>query len=107
VASESKAAIAVVPLGIPLLAGPGAISAVIIQMDRGSGLTHVVLVLLAILLVAVSCWVTLRYAERVGRFVGPIGLNVVIRLFGLVLAAIAVETIANGLRGLFPVLVGT
>jgi multiple antibiotic resistance protein len=105
-ASGDKTAIAVVPLGIPLLAGPGAISAVVIQMDRGSGLVHGLLVVGSILLVAGSCHVVFRNAERVGRAIGPIGLNVIVRLFGLILAAIAIETIAYGLKVLFPPLAG-
>lgn len=105
-ASEDKTGIAVVPLGIPLLAGPGAISAVVIQMDRGTGALHVGLVLAAILLVAGSCAVVLNHAERVGRLIGPIGLNVIVRLFGLILSAIAIETIAAGLKRLFPALAG-
>lgn len=105
-ASGDKTAIAVVPLGIPLLAGPGAISAVVIQMDRGSGPVHSLLVLASIGLVALSCTVVFRHAERVGRAIGPIGLNVIVRLFGLILSAIAIETIAAGLKLLFPPLAG-
>lgn len=101
---EGPSAIAVVPLGIPLLAGPGAISASIIQMHRGAGLLHVILILASILFVAGLCWLVLARAERIGRFIGPVGLNVIVRLFGLILAAIAIETIANGLKGLFPIL---
>jgi len=104
IASGDKTGIAVVPLGIPLLAGPGAISAVVIQMDRGTGIVHALLVLAGIALVAVACAVVFRHAERVGRAIGPIGLNVIVRLFGLVLAAIAIETIAAGLKLLFPAL---
>jgi multiple antibiotic resistance protein len=104
--AESVASIAVVPLGIPLLAGPGAISTSIIQMHRGAGLVHAALVAASILLVALVCWIVLRNAERVGAFIGPVGLNVISRLFGLLLSAIAMETIANGLKGLFPILAG-
>ncbi len=104
--SEDKTGVAVVPLGIPLLAGPGAISAVVIQMDRGSGPVHGLLVLAGIALVAGACAVIFRHAERVGRAIGPIGLNVIVRLFGLILAAIAIETIAAGLKLLFPPLAG-
>jgi multiple antibiotic resistance protein len=102
--SASKEGIAVVPLGIPLLAGPGAISTVIIQMDRGSGIVHGALVLACVVAVAVLCFLTLRFAEAIGRWIGPIGLNVAVRLFGLVLAAIAVEFIVNGLKQMLPVL---
>lgn len=105
-ASGDKTGVAVVPLGIPLLAGPGAISAVVIQMDRGSGPVHSLLVLGGIVLVALACWFVFRHAERFGRAIGPIGLNVIVRLFGLILAAIAIETIAAGLKMLFPALAG-
>lgn len=105
-AAEERTAVAVVPIGIPLLAGPGAISAVVIQMDRGQGLVHAGLVVATIVVVALACWIVLRHAEGVGRAVGPIGLNVIVRLFGLLLASIAIETIANGLRQLFPPLAG-
>lgn len=105
-ASTGKEGVAVVPLGIPLLAGPGAISTVIIQIDRGSGVVHGALVVLCIFAVSALCFVALRFAEVIGRWIGPIGLNVTIRLFGLVLAAIAVEFIVNGLKLMLPVLAG-
>jgi multiple antibiotic resistance protein len=101
-ASRDKASVAVVPLGVPLLAGPGAIGAVILEMDGGSGPVHGALVLGTIALLAVACWLALRNAERLGRLIGPIGMNVVIRLFGLVLAAIGVEFIAAGVKQIFP-----
>jgi len=105
-ASADKEGVAVVPLGIPLLAGPGAISTAIIQMDRGTGTVHAALVLVCIAVVACVCWLVLRFAEPIGRWIGRIGLNVLVRIFGLVLTAIAVEFIANGLRMLFPALAG-
>jgi len=101
-ASATKESVAVVPLGVPLLAGPGAISAVILQMNSGEGPAHGALVLGVIALLAIACWLALRNAERIGQLIGPIGTNVVIRLFGLVLAAIGVEFIAAGLKELFP-----
>jgi multiple antibiotic resistance protein len=101
-ASRDKASIAVVPLGVPLLAGPGAISAVILQMNGGRGVLHATLVLGTIAALAAACWLALRNAERIGRWVGPIGMNVVIRLFGLVLAAIGVDFIAAGVKEIFP-----
>jgi multiple antibiotic resistance protein len=101
-ASRDKASVAVVPLGVPLLAGPGAISAVILQMNSGKGALHGGLVLGTIALLALACWLALRNAEHIGRWVGPIGMNVVIRLFGLVLAAIGVDFIAAGVKEIFP-----
>jgi multiple antibiotic resistance protein len=102
----NKAAVAVVPLAIPLLAGPGAISAVIIETHRDPGLAHQALVLGCIALVAAVLWVMLRLAAPIGQTMGPLAMRVGNRLLGLLLAAISVEIMAGGLKGLFPVLAG-
>jgi len=104
--AASRASIAVVPLAIPLLAGPGAMSTVIIAMHRSAGPHHAALIIGIIVLVSLILWLVLRLARPIGRMLGDIGLNVLNRLFGLILAAIAVEVIANGLKQLFPVLAG-
>lgn len=96
--------IAVVPLAIPLLAGPGAISTVIIAMQRSEQPYHWVGVVLVILVTAFILWLVLKSADTVARRLGDTGLNILNRVFGLILTAIAVEVIANGLRQLFPVL---
>ncbi len=98
----SKDAVGVVPIGIPLLAGPGSISAVIIQMERGSDYGHQALVIACILFVCALVWGALALATFIGERLGRTGLNILNRIFGLLLAAIAVEVIAAGLRGLFP-----
>ena len=98
--------VAVVPLAIPLLAGPGAISTVIIQMHRSTELFEPLLVVVCIFLVCSVLWVVLRLAAPIGNTLGESGLNIINRLFGLILAAIAVEVMANGLRQLFPALGG-
>ena len=94
--------VAVVPLGIPLIAGPGSISAVILQMQRGSGAAHTAAILACIAAVSIACWLALRFAEPIGRALGPLGLNVVSRLLGLLLAAVAIEMMAGGVKQLFP-----
>lgn len=104
--AEDKSSIAIVPLAIPLLAGPGSISSVIIQMDRSTTQYHGVLVIACIALVCLLLWAVLRMASVIGRILGQTGLNIISRLFGLILAAIAVEIMANGLKQLFPILVG-
>jgi multiple antibiotic resistance protein len=101
-----RAGVAVVPIAIPLLAGPGAISTVIIAMHRSDTPYHAVIIIGIILLIAVVLWLVLRLARPIGRVLGDNGLNVLNRIFGLILAAIAVEVIANGLKQLFPVLGG-
>lgn len=104
--AEDRNAIAVVPLAIPLMAGPGSISTAIIQMQRSDTEYHSLLVIFTIILVCLLLWLVLRLASIIGRTLGQIGLNIINRLFGLILAAIAVEIMANGLRELFPVLAG-
>lgn len=104
--AEGRENIAVVPIAIPLLAGPGAISTVIIEMHRPGAEPHLVWVVLIIMLCTLLLWGVLRLATPIGRVLGPIGLNILNRLFGLILTAIAVEVMANGLRDLFPLLRG-
>jgi multiple antibiotic resistance protein len=100
--AAQKEAIGVVPLGIPLLAGPGSISTVIIQMERSADWGHRALVVAGILFVCALVWGALALATPIGDRLGRTGLNIMNRLFGLMLAAIAVEVIAAGLRALFP-----
>jgi multiple antibiotic resistance protein len=95
----------IVPLAIPLLAGPGAISTVMIAVQQG-GWQHQAAVIALILLVGVALWLMLRLAIPLGRLLGATGFNIATRLLGLLLAAIAVETMAVGFRQLFPALGG-
>lgn len=95
----------VVPLAVPLLAGPGAISTTIIASEAG-GVVHRLLVVGCILLVCALLWVTLRLAHVIAPKIGQTGLNIATRLLGLLLAAIAIQTMAEGLKGLFPALAG-
>jgi multiple antibiotic resistance protein len=100
--TAEKASIAVVPLAIPLLAGPGAISTVILDAHKGSGIIHYSVVALSIVILTAILWLSLRLSPYISRHVSVTGINVFTRIMGLILAAIAVEFIANGLKGLFP-----
>ncbi|HEX2332191.1 MAG TPA: NAAT family transporter [Burkholderiales bacterium] len=91
----------VVPLAVPLLAGPGAIGTTIIAAQAG-GLAHGALLALCIALVCALLWVVLRLAHGIAGRMGTTGLNIATRLLGLLLAAIAIQTMAEGLRVLFP-----
>lgn len=97
-------AIAVVPLSIPLLAGPGAISTVILYAQLGRGMDHFLMITFIILAVTAILWAVLRATPWLTRRLNQTGINVVIRLMGLILLALAVEFIAGGLKGLFPLL---
>jgi len=99
---EASLANAIVPLSTPLLAGPGSISAVILEAHKGHGIEHYLIMGIEIVLLSATVWLTFLIAPWAERRLGKIGINVFTRLMGLVLAAISVEFIANGLRGLFP-----
>ena len=98
---ESGELSGVVPLAVPLLAGPGAISTTIIAAQKG-GLAHLAAIIACIALVSVLTWVVLRAAHAIGGRLGTTGLNIATRLLGLLLAALAIQTMAEGLRQLFP-----
>jgi multiple antibiotic resistance protein len=98
---QSGAMSGVVPLAVPLLAGPGAISTTIIAAQAG-GFAHAGALIGCIALVCFMLWWILRVADAVGPRMGTTGLNIATRLLGLILAAIAIETMAIGLRHLFP-----
>lgn len=102
--SRDKESIAVVPLSIPLLAGPGAISTVIIDAHRATGVAHYAIIAFEIGLLSLTLWLVLRLSPFLSRHISATGINIFTRIMGLILAAIAVEFIANGLKGLFPAL---
>lgn len=101
--AEEKDAVGVVPLGVPLLAGPGAITHVIVAAGATQGnVLHQAALLIPVALVAVSVWLSFRAAPMIARRLGKTGIHVVTRLMGLIIAAISVEMIAGGLGKLFP-----
>lgn len=100
--AEDKDSIAVVPLAVPLLAGPGAISAVIIYAAEGSGVLHLSVIVACCLIVGIATWLALRVATPVSRVLGKTGINIAIRLMGVILAALAVEIFTSGIVVLLP-----
>jgi len=98
----AKADIAAVPLGIPLVAGPGAISAVIIYAHQSSGWFDQAFLISVGILVGLSLWLCLRLADPIRRLLGGTGVNIATRLLGLILAAVAIEFITGGLVHLLP-----
>lgn len=95
---------AIVPLGVPLLAGPGSISSVMVEMRHGAGIVHAGAVIFCVVATCLTVWAILRFAQPIGDRIGQSGLNVLSRLFGLLLAAMAVKIIVTGLRSLLPIL---
>ncbi|MGU3576386.1 MarC family protein [Brucellaceae bacterium C25G] len=92
--------IAAFPLAIPLIAGPGAISAVILLSDGFHEPVERSMLILVILACMVITYVTLLLAERVDRFLGETGRSILTRLLGVILAALAVQFVADGVKSL-------
>src|SRR5256884_3251704 len=96
----SKEDAGIIPLGIPMLAGPGAISTVMVLMGPSPPWWQIGVVFIAITITSVASFFILAAAERVGRFLGETGIRILMRLMGLLLTAITVQFIVNGLAEL-------
>ncbi len=104
--ASSRASIAVVPLTIPLLTGPASMSTVVIYADQAQTFwQHAALVSYGVV-IGLATAVCFTLAEPIARVLGKTGINVMTRLMGLILAALAVELLAGGLIKLFPALGG-
>ncbi len=93
---------AIVPLAIPIIAGPGAISTVIVSVNQYPGIINQLLISVSTILVSLCMGILLYFAMNLEKLFGRSGINIVNRLGGLILAAISIQTLANGVVGLFP-----
>jgi multiple antibiotic resistance protein len=100
------ASIAVVPLTIPLLTGPATMSTVVIYAQKAQTALQLGTLVVYGVVVGLATAVCFALAEPIARVLGKTGINVMTRLMGLILAALAVEVMADGLGKLFPILRG-
>lgn len=98
------ASIAVVPLTIPLLTGPATISTVVIYAERAKTVVQLMTLVLYGIVIALATALCFWLAQPIARGLGKTGINVMTRLMGLILAALAVEVMSDGLLKLFPIL---
>ena len=96
--------IAVVPLAIPLIAGPGAISTIIIFSQKSEDFIHLFIMSLIIVAISSYIYLTLKMSNYISKRFGITGLNIISRVMGLLLASISVEFIISGLQTVFPFL---
>ena len=101
-AAEEQELIGVVPLGTPLLAGPGSISTAIIYANKATSWFDTGFLVAICLAAALCVWIVLRLAEPIGTALGRTGINIMTRLMGLILAAVAIKFITDGLVQLLP-----
>ncbi len=90
--------ISVFPLGTPLLAGPGAISTVVLYSSRMKGVVGTIELLVSIFLALLASYLVLKSAHLLYRVLGKTGLNLMTRIMGLILTALAVQFIINGIK---------
>jgi multiple antibiotic resistance protein len=102
--SAARASIAVVPLTIPLLTGPATMSTVVIYADRAKDFLQLATLVAYGVVIALATALCFLLAHPIARVLGKTGINVMTRLMGLMLAALAVEVMSDGLIKLFPAL---
>ena len=104
---DAGASIAIVPLTIPLLTGPATISTMIIYADKTRHWWEQAILVGYGVVIGLSVWVAFSLSGRIAQALGKTGINVMTRLMGLILAALAVEVMSDGLVKLFPILAST
>jgi multiple antibiotic resistance protein len=97
-AGAAKDDIAITPLGVPMLAGPGAISTALILLNQANGVAQVLVLFGSIALVSFASYWVFWLAVRGAHYLSPLALKLVTRLFGLLLASVAVQFIINALE---------
>jgi multiple antibiotic resistance protein len=90
----------IVPLGIPMLAGPGSITSVMVLVAQAQTRWQMVAILGAIAVTAAICYLVLGYSDRVARALGDTGIRILVRIMGLLLVALAVQYFVNGMADL-------
>lgn len=101
---DAGSSIAVVPLTIPLLTGPATISTMVIYAERTRYWWELAILVGYGLVVGIAVYLAFLASGRIARLLGRTGINIMTRLMGLILAALAVEIMAEGLMQLFPAL---
>ena len=95
---QAKDDVALTPLAMPMLAGPGAISTIMVLAGQARGTSQTIVVYASIVVTLLLSWITLHLAERLVKRIGQTGIRVMTRIMGLLLAAIAVQFVITGIR---------
>ena len=100
--AKTKDSVAVVPIAIPIVAGPGAITTIIVITHKYGTLEDKGLISIVCLGIAVLLWICFYFSAPVSRVLGVSGVNIVTRIMGIILTAIAFGMLTNGLKSLMP-----
>ncbi|HMG02856.1 MAG TPA: MarC family protein [Edaphobacter sp.] len=98
--AASKEDAGIVPLGIPMLAGPGAIASVMVLVGQAQNSWQMVAILASIFITAVICYFVLGNSDKVAKALGDTGIRILVRIMGLLLVALAVQYFVNGMADL-------
>ena len=101
-AGARKADIAITPLAMPMLAGPGAISTALLLHNQAANFVQRLGLYISIVLVSLASYVILRIAAKSTKLLNPIAMNIATRIMGLLLAAVAIQFMLNALKQLSP-----
>ncbi len=103
-AAAQKEDAGIVPLGVPMLAGPGSITSVMVLVGQVQNRWQMVAILGSIAFTAAICYLVLGYSDKVVRLLGQTGIRILVRVMGLLLVALAAQYFVNGLAdlGVFP-----
>ena len=100
--AEVKTNVAVVPIAIPIVAGPGAITTIVVNTHHYSTIDDKLMITAVSVIIALILWIAFYFSAPVSRMLGPSGINIVTRIMGIILASIAFGMMASGFKALFP-----
>lgn len=103
--AQTKTSVAVVPIAIPIVAGPGAITTIVVNTHQYSTIEDKVFISCVSIGIALILWLAFYFSAPVSRLLGISGINIVTRIMGIILTAIAFGMMASGFKALFPGLV--
>jgi multiple antibiotic resistance protein len=95
--SKQKGDVAIIPLAIPFISGPGSIATVMILTSEAPSVYHLIILIAAIVITTTTCYFTMIYSDYIVKLIGNTGKDVVTRIFGLILAVVAVQFVLNGI----------
>lgn len=93
--------ISVIPLAIPFISGPGSIATVMILTSEAPSIWHLSVVFVSIFLVVLACYFAMRYSHFLVKFLGETGKEIITRVFGIILAVLAVQFVINGVLEIY------
>lgn len=93
--------ISVIPLAIPFISGPGSIATVMILTSEAPTIWHLSIVFLAIILTTITCYFSMRYSHSLVKYLGETGKEIITRIFGVILAVLAVQFVINGVLDIY------